>query len=166
MTAQIQKVGHWKKNCFGTPFCFNSFCQICSNSLPYRFFSLPLFSFRTAWEVFLSQRVGFVIVTLIIFRDQTYLLLLHSKLIGPTADGEVRVRILSIDSVFFSLSFFLSSFFLPLTFNILWRDAETAERSDGQRAVRFTRFLDYRLSEASARVTSDKRHDPKSSHRA
>ena len=47
----------------------------------------------------------------IIFRDQIYLLFWHSKLTGLTTNGEVRVRIRSIEIVFlFSLSFFLLFF--------------------------------------------------------
>ena len=53
----------------------------------------------------------------IIFRDQIYLLFWHSKLTGLTTNGEVRVRIRSIEIVFF-FSLFLSSFFLLLTFCI------------------------------------------------
>lgn len=62
----------------------------------------------------------------IIFRDQIYLLFWHSKLTGLTTIGEVRVRIRSIEIVFFflSLSFF---FFSPSDF--LRKDTATVKRS-------------------------------------
>ena len=68
----------------------------------------------------------------IIFRDQIYLLFWHSKLTGLTTNGEVRVRIRSIEIVFFFLSlsffFFSPSDFLHF-FIFLRKDAATVKRS-------------------------------------
>ena len=83
----------------------------------------------------------------------------HAKL---TAGGEGRVRILAIECVFFSFSIF---FFPSPRFSIFSRsNAHTHTNKEGakthgkaerrQRAVRFTRFLDYRLMFDSGRSFS------------
>ena len=71
----------------------------------------------------------------------------HAKL---TAGGEGRVRILAIECVFFSFFFFPSSRFSIFhdqthTLTQTRKVRRDAERPKGDRAVRFTRFLDYRL---------------------
>ena len=148
------EVGHWRKDLLEghDQFRFNFFAAKDNCAINFTLF-LPLFAFETAWEVFLFQTAGHVIVILYFVSLAAWWSFRHLKL---TAGGEVRARILAIEFGCF-FSFFLFFFFVP-TSSIFFTIKRTHSRSKRRgkaerrrRTVRFTRFVDYRLMFDSGR---------------
>ena len=153
MTAQILVVLHHesrplKKNCFGTPFCFNFFLPNTFSRLTLQVFFFTFICIRNRARSVSFSDGGFCGRDIIQRSNVSFILALETNR-SNSWRRSASTYPASWECVFFSLSFFLSSFFFSFLlitfFHFFAQRRRNCRKKRRKRAVPFTRFLDYRL---------------------
>ena len=163
MTAQILVVLHHesrplKKNCFGTPFCFNFFLPNTFSQLTLQVFFFTFICVRNRARSVSFSDGGFCGRDIIQRSNVSFILALETNRSNSWRRSASTYPV-SWECVFFSLSFFLSfslsfflsfclfffSFLLITFFHLFAQRRRNCRKKWRKRAVPFTRFLDYRL---------------------
>ena len=155
MTAEILVVLHHesrplKKNCFGTPFCFNFFLPNTFSQLTLQVFFFTFICIRNRARSVSFSDGGFCDRDIIQRSNVSFILALETNRSNSWRRSASTYPV-SWECVFFSLSFFLSfclfffSFLLITFFHLFAQRRRNCRKKWRKRAVPFTRFLDYRL---------------------
>ena len=164
MTAQILVVLHHesrplKKNCFGTPFCFNFFLPNTFSQLTLQVFFFTFICVRNRARSVSFSDGGFCGRDIIQRSNVSFILALETNRSNSWRRSASTYPV-SWECVFFFsfflsfflslfLSFFLSVFFFSFLlitfFHLFAQRRRNCRKKWRKRAVPFTRFLDYRL---------------------
>ena len=156
MTAEILLVLHHesrplKKNCFGTPFCFNFFLPNTFSQLTLQVFFFTFICVRNRARSVSFSDGGFCGRDIIQRSNVSFILALETNRSNSWRRSASTYPVSWECVFFFSLSFFLSVFFFFFSFLLITffhffaQRPRNCRKKQRKRAVPFTRFLHYRL---------------------